>query len=242
MKLLALECSAITASVAVFDDERLLGESFLNAGLTHSQTLMPLVDNVLKMSGTDINDIDLIAISNGPGSFTGIRIGVAAAKGLSLVNDTKCIGVSTLDAIAHNFSEQAIICAVMDARRNQFYNALFSIEDGKAKRLCEDRAIDAKELFEELCAFDKKVIIAGDGAVLCSCLLIEFGYSDKINYETARENLMYQRAYGVGMAAFDLIKNGGQPVPNGELVPVYLRLSQAQRELSLKKQREAEQN
>ena len=127
----------------------------------------------------------------------------------------------------------------MDARRNQFYNALFRIENGAITRLCEDRAVAAADLFSELCCCGEKIIIAGDGAGLCVRLIEKNGFSGKFNYVIAPENLRYQRGYSVGAAAVDFIKNGGQPIPPELLVPTYLRPSQAERELSLKKKKTA---
>ena len=167
MLLLSVDSSAVTASAALTENGNIIKSEFLNAGLTHSETLMPMIDKV--MQGFDYSKLDAIAISAGPGSFTGVRIGVATVKGLAFVNNTPCIPVSTLEAAAYNFAnENAVICAVMDARRMQFYNALFKAENGKIIRLCEDRAIGLKELLPQISEYDR-VIAVGDGAeLLCN--------------------------------------------------------------------------
>ncbi len=140
MLLLSVDSSAVTASAALTEDGRVIKSEFINKGLTHSETLLPLIENV--MEGCAYKRLDAIAVTAGPGSFTGVRIGVATVKGLAFPYDIPCISVSTLEAIAYNFTdEKAVICAVMDARRMQFYNALFKVENGRVTRLCEDRAI-----------------------------------------------------------------------------------------------------
>ena len=142
MKILSLECSAKSASCAVIEESKILCSDFTSSGLTHSQTLLPMVSDMINKAEVPFSDIDAFAVSAGPGSFTGIRIGISAVKGMALPKNAPCIPVSTLEAIAYNFlSEDALVCAVMDARCNQVYNALFRIKDGKIKRLCEDRAV-----------------------------------------------------------------------------------------------------
>ena len=142
MKILAFESSAVSASVALIEDERLVAQSFQNCGLTHSRTLLPMVENLLANCGVSLADVDAIAVAHGPGSFTGVRIGVATVKGLALGADKPCLGVSTLEAMA--WGARALggdLCCVMDARAGQVYNALFTVEDGRVHRLCDDRAI-----------------------------------------------------------------------------------------------------
>lgn len=230
MKILSIDSSAKTASVAVTEGNRLLSECFVNAGLTHSRTLMPMVDNALRQADLKIEDIDAFCVNAGPGSFTGIRIGVAAVKGLALSSGKLCAGVSTLEAIAYNFTdENAVICAAMDARCNQVYAALFSVENGTVTRLCDDYAVPINELSEELRKItDKPIILAGDGAELCFNAM-----KDSVpNIRLASEFRRNQRAYGAALAAEahgDLYKDSAL------LAPVYLRLPQAERELKLKK-------
>lgn len=221
MKLLSFDSSAVTASAALTDDGKVVRSEFVNAGLTHSETLLPMIERV--MGDVDYSRLDGIAVTAGPGSFTGVRIGVATAKGLAFNHNTPCYSVSTLEAIVYNFvNKDCIVCAVMDARRMQFYNALFGIENGVVSRLTPDRAIALDDLKKELVAYDE-VIVAGDGAKLCC------DNADLDNCILADEDTMYQNAVSVSLAA----KNNN-PLSPDELMPVYLRLSQAERELKLK--------
>lgn len=224
MKILALDSSAVSASCAVTDNGKLIAQSFLNIGLTHSQTLMPMIENTVKSSGVSLSDIDLIAVSAGPGSFTGVRIGVSTVKGLAFTQNLRCAGVSTLEAIAYTAQvENGIVCAVMDARCQQVYNGLFRFENGKISRLCEDRAISIADLEAELKAMGERVILAGDGAVICKNTM---AYE---NLVLAPENVRMQSAYGVAAAAESLEEE--QYVCAKELQPIYLRIPQAEREL-----------
>lgn len=222
--LLSMDSSAVTASVALTDGDEIIKSEFVNSGLTHSETLLPMITRV--MDGRKYSELDGIAITAGPGSFTGVRIGVATVKGLAFNDDIPCYSVSTLEAIAYNFvDENAVVCAVMDARRMQFYNALFRVQNGKVERLCDDRAIAIEDLRNELKQYDK-VIIAGDGAKLC------FQNIELENCTLADEDRIYQNAVGVAKAAQN--KNAISPKA---LMPVYLRQSQAERELKLKLKR-----
>lgn len=222
--LLSMDSSAVTASVALTDGDEIIKSEFVNSGLTHSETLLPMITRV--MDGRKYSELDGIAITAGPGSFTGVRIGVATVKGLAFNDDIPCYSVSTLEAIAYNFVDKnAVVCAVMDARRMQFYNALFRAQNGKVERLCDDRAISIEDLRNELKQYDK-VIIAGDGAKLC------FQNIELENCTLADEDRIYQNAVGVAKAAQN--KNAISPKA---LMPVYLRQSQAERELKLKLKR-----
>ncbi len=229
MKILAVDSSAKTASVAVISDNSLLSECFVNAGLTHSRTLMPMVDNALTQADLNIDDIDAFCVNAGPGSFTGIRIGVAAVKGLALSGNKPCAGISTLEAAAYNFiDENCFVCVSMDARCNQVYTALFRCENGAVIRLCDDRAITIDDLCLELAKYKEKIYLAGDGAEICFN-----AFKDKLlNVVLSGENRRYQRAFGAALAAVnnkDLFKS------SAELAPVYLRLPQAERELKIRK-------
>lgn len=222
--LLSMDSSAVTASVALTDGDEIIKSEFVNSGLTHSETLLPMITRV--MDGRKYSEIDGIAITAGPGSFTGVRIGVATVKGLAFNDDIPCYSVSTLEAIAYNFVDKnAVVCAVMDARRMQFYNALFKVQNGKVERLCDDRAISIEDLRNELKQYDK-VIIAGDGAKLC------FQNIELENCTLADDDRIYQNAVSVAKAAQN--KNAISPKA---LMPVYLRQSQAERELKLKLKR-----
>ena len=226
MKILALETSAKAVSVAVVEDGSVLASAYQNAGLTHSVTLMPLLDGMLKNAGLTMSDMAYIAVANGPGSFTGLRIGVSAAKGLAWAQELPCCGVSTLEAMAQNLREfDGIVVCAMDARRNQIYNALFEAKDGILTRLCPDRAIGLDEVAAELKTYKKSKIIVGDGAKLCYTYLSEQG----IDCRMAQGSAMMQNAIGVGLAACEMISRG-ETVSARNLVPVYLRLSQAERE------------
>ena len=229
MKILAVDSSAKSASVAVCEDGRLISECFVNASLTHSRTLMPMVDNALTQADMNIKDIDAFCVNVGPGSFTGIRIGVAAVKGLALAENKPCAGISTLESIAYNFiDDDCVVCASMDARCNQVYTALFHCNAGKVERICEDKAISIDELCEELSFYDEKIYLAGDGAALC---IKSFG--EKLeNVHLSGENRRYQRAFGAALAT----ENNKEVFKDSAmLVPVYLRLPQAERELKIRK-------
>lgn len=222
MLILALESSAKAASVALMQDAELLAQYSQCSGLTHSRTLLPMVEDMLKNTDKKLADVDLIAVAHGPGSFTGIRIGVSTVKGLAWASDKKCVGVSTLAAMAwHGAAAGGLVCPVMDARRSQVYNALFEIKDGAPERLCRDRAIALSELAAELKGYDREVLLVGDGARLSFDYLTAEGISCRI----APQNLVYQSAWGVGMEALRI-----EPGTADDLLPVYLRLSQAERE------------
>ncbi|MBP8640741.1 MAG: tRNA (adenosine(37)-N6)-threonylcarbamoyltransferase complex dimerization subunit type 1 TsaB [Oscillospiraceae bacterium] len=224
MRILGIESSAKSASVALCDENGLVSQYFQNSGLTHSRTLLPMAEDMLKNLSMSLEDVDLIAVSQGPGSFTGVRIGVSAVKGLAWATDKPVCGVSTLLAMAYNgvaAAEDSIICCVMDAKRDQFYNALFVMRDGIPVRLCEDRAISAAKLVEDIENQKKSVFIVGDGASMCYNALENF----EVNAILAPEPMRHQSAWGVCMAAK---REPSQSVH--ELLPVYLRLSQAERE------------
>lgn len=223
MYMLSVDSSAVTASACLTEDGNVIKSEFINKGLTHSETLLPMIENV--MQGVSYNELGAIAVNAGPGSFTGVRIGIATVKGLAFPNNTPCISVSTLESIVYNFiDENCVVCAVMDARRMQFYNALFKVENGNVQRLCNDRAISIEDLREELKPYDN-VVIAGDGARLF------FENAGLDNITLADDEKVYQNAVGVSLAALNKEKIS----PNA-LLPVYLRPSQAERELKLKKE------
>lgn len=226
MKILAIETSAVTASVAVTEDEQLLAQSFQNSGLTHSATLMPMAADLLKNTGITMDDIDVIAVAAGPGSFTGIRIGVAAAKGLAWPGDKPCAPCSTLESMAWQCAHMdGEICAVMDARRKQVYNARFRGGSEGLERLSEDRAIAVEDLIEEVKKSGKTQILVGDGAALCYNAFEAAG----VPVRMAPPHLRYQTAWGVARAALELARQD-KLVPAGQVTPQYHRLSQAERE------------
>lgn len=220
MLILAMESTAKAASVALVRDGTLVAQSSQCSGLTHSRTLLPMAEDLLKNAGVKLSEVDRFAVAHGPGSFTGVRIGVAAVKGLAWAAEKPAVGVSTLEAMAwHGVAagEGSLVCCAMDARRNQVYNALFEIRNGMSTRLTEDRAISLEALISDLKSDGRTPFLVGDGAHLCKAAL-----------ETAvlaPENLRVQSAWGVAMAAMD------KPDASADaLQPVYLRLSQAERE------------
>ncbi len=227
MIILALESSAVAASAAVCKDGQIISEAFLNIGLTHSQTLLPLVQNALSAANLQISDIDIFAVSYGPGSFTGIRIGVAAIKGMALANNKPCYGISTLEAMAWTVSgTDEIICPVMDARCMQVYTALFENRNDNIERITPDNALKIDELANLLQQQNKKYILVGDGAEKYFNSLQECGLQVKLASPSVRQ----QHASGTALAAWAQYKSGIQPVESDKLVPCYLRLSQAERE------------
>ncbi len=226
MLLLAFETSAKSASVALFDGEKLLGEQYQNTGLTHSQTLLVMAQELLSQCGKLPQETEAVAVAEGPGSFTGVRIGAAAAKGLAWGLDVPLYGVSTLEAMALGLGAfDGIVCPVMDARRNQVYNALFYVNRGELERLTPDRAIALSDLETELKKIEKPIFLVGDGSNLCYNTL-----SGAVqNLVLPPEHKLHQRAVGVGLGALKMIALG-KPGEAGALVPNYLRLSQAERE------------
>ena len=220
MKILALETSAKAVSAAVVENGKVLCSGYQDTGLTHSRTLMPIVEGILKNTNLTINDMDAIAVAVGPGSFTGIRIGIAAAKGLSFGADKPAIGVSTLAAMAGNvaFCDGLVICA-MDARRQQIYNALFEAKDGTLTRLTEDRAIALSDLLEEIKDDPRPKMILGDGARLCRDYLTEHGVTCRL----APPHLVMQNAMSVALEAERLAQKEGSLLSAQDLEPVYLR-------------------
>ena len=226
MLILAFETSAKAASVALTEGGKLLGEVYQNTGLTHSQTLMVMAEDVLRQCGKTASDVRAVAVAAGPGSFTGVRIGVAAAKGFAWGAEIPCYGISTLEAMAESLGVfEGYVCPCMDARRSQVYNALFLAEGGKLTRIAEDRAIALADLKEELINLQKPIFLVGDGANLCYNTLSK----DVPNLILPPEHRIHQRAVGVAILAQRLI-DAGVASSGGELTPNYLRLSQAERE------------
>ena len=226
MLILAFETTAKAGSVALLRDGVLLAESYQNTGMTHSQTLLSMAEDMLKNSGLTPQDVEAVAVAEGPGSFTGVRIGVAAAKGYAWGLEIPCYGVSTLEAMALNLGiwEGLVVCA-MDARRNQVYNAVFEAKEGTLTQISPDRAIALTDLGEELKNYQGPIFMVGDGSVLCYNTL-----SEQIPHAIlVPEHKRHQRAAGVALAAMAKI-NRGEPGDGAALTPNYLRLSQAERE------------
>ena len=231
MKILSLDTSAKVLSLAICEDERLIGQTTLNTGNTHSETILVVLDELLSKSGLTVGDIDLFACSSGPGSFTGVRIGVSFVKGLAFGSSKPCAGVSTLEAIAYNLKDcRGIICPVMDARREQLYNALFRSDGKTLKKLCPDRLISAKDLEAELAKYNKDIYFCGDGYDI-AMNQIEHPKKRNIN-----RSLTYQSAYSVAQIALEKY-NKDECFGDASLTPTYLRASQAERELKEKKEK-----
>ncbi len=226
MLILAFETSAKAASVALMEDGKLLAESYQNTGMTHSQTLMVMAQDALKTAGKQVTDVTAVAVAEGPGSFTGVRIGVAAAKGFAWGRELPCYGVSTLEAMARTLGAyQGYVCPVMDARRSQVYNALFYVNQGQLQRIQPDRAIALAELEMEIKNFREPIFLVGDGSVLCYNTLSK----SVPGLVLPPEHRMHQRAVGVALCAEDKLR-AGEAGNGGTLAPNYLRLSQAERE------------
>ena len=226
MKILAIDTTAKTSTVAVTEDEQLLALYTQQAGLTHTQTVLPVIETILKNCDLSVGDIDAFACSKGPGSFTGVRIGAAIIKGLAFGRERSCIGVSTLKALAMQFADfpcdGALICPVMDARRGQVYNALFSLKNGLITPLCDDRAIEINTLSRELADYDKPIYFTGDGYFLAQESI------SLPNVQKTPRILQQQNAYAVALTALEQIKSG-LPYDNDiTLLPSYLRASQAE--------------
>lgn len=226
MYTLAIDSSARACSCAVFEDGRLLGEGFIDVGLTHSRTLMPLVEGVLAGAALTPSDMDRFAVSVGPGSFTGVRIGVSAVKGMAFALDKPCVGVSTLLAMAHQplGLYEGMVCPMMDARVKQVYTALFEIKNGRVIRLKEDEALPIDTLRQSL---PEGTLLIGDGAHLL--------YDPEGPLRIMPPHLVAQRAVGVALAAAEM-----PDISADEIVPIYLRRPQAEREYAEKHGSEGE--
>jgi len=233
LRILAFETSAKAGSVALLQDGVLLAESYQNTGLTHSQTLMVMAEQLLKSCGITSKEVDAVAVAEGPGSFTGVRIGVAAAKGFAWGAEIPCCGVSTLEAMALNLGiYDGFVLPVMDARRSQVYNALFSASDGVLTRVTEDRAISLEDLGAEIKNLEKPIFLVGDGSTLCYNTLS--GLVPRLVMPP--EHRMHQRAAGVALAAEKKLSSGTD-CDGATLTPNYLRLSQAERERLAKQEK-----
>ena len=226
MLILAFETSAKAASVALTENGKLLGESYQNTGLTHSQTLMVMAEDLLKQCGKTVEDVTAVAVAEGPGSFTGVRIGVAAAKGFAWGRQIPCYGISTLEAMAVSLGiYQGYVCPLMDARRSQVYNALFYVNQGQIQRVKEDRAIALADLSEELKTLESPIYLVGDGSNLTHKTLA----GEIPALILPPEHRMHQRAIGVALLA-ETKAQAGESGDGAALQPNYLRLSQAERE------------
>lgn len=229
MKILAVEASSTACSVALCEENHLLGQNFLHSGFTHSKTLLPMVSELLLQTDTKLCEVDRIAVAVGPGSFTGLRIAIATVKGLAWGSDIPCIGCSTLGSMAWQLAhlEGYTILAVMDARRKQVYHSRFFVRNGVPERLCADGAISIEELREAVSNMTTPCILVGDGANLCK--------ESMEHVPIAPLHLRIQQAYSVAQEGFRLEKLG-QSSTAEELLAEYHRLSQAERERLAKQQ------
>lgn len=232
MKILAIDSSSLVATVAILDEEKILAEYTINYKKTHSQTLLPMLGEIVKMIELDVNEIDAIAVSGGPGSFTGLRIGSATAKGLGLALDKPLIHIPTLDAMAYNFYQtDRLICPIMDARRNQVYTGLYEFSNERFDIVLEQTPMSIQELIEKLNGMERKVVFLGDGVPVFKEYITN---NATFQIEYAPAHLSRQRASSVGALGIEYFKNGKMQTA-AEHGPDYLRLSQAERELNEKK-------
>ena len=235
MLLLAIESSGLVASVALLTEDKLIGEYTTNFKKTHSQTLLPMLDEVVRMTGISLDSVDAIVISGGPGSFTGLRIGAATAKGLGLALDKPLVNVPTVDAMAYNlYGTDQIICPIMDARRQQVYTGLYTFEGDDFRVLCQEKAVGIEEIVQEINAMGKPVVFLGDGVPVHKTYIEEH---IQVPCSFAPPHLNAQRA-GALAALGKLYFEAGRLETADEHVPEYLRLSQAERELMERQKRE----
>ena len=232
MKILGIDTSAKTSSVGICEDNQIIDELFLDKGLTHSETILPMIDEILTRNGLSLDDIDALSVNNGPGSFTGIRIGVAVVKGLAFDKDIPCYEVSTLDSIAYNCRDKnGLVVAVMDARRNQVYNANYQVIDGKAEKIKDDRSILIKDLYIEILEYDGDVFVIGDGQDKVKEFFEDNNMTkDNFYYPDYYNNL--QKCINTALIAYDCLENKKS---GEEILPSYLKLSQAEQELRKKR-------
>ena len=224
MRILAVDTSSQSASCALTEDGRLLGECFTNVRLTHSQTLMPMIEGLFAQTQTSIESVDLFAVTEGPGSLTGLRIGLSAVKGMAHALGRACVGISTLEALAWNLCGiPCVVAPVLDARCNQVYTALFRWTDNGLERLFADEAIALDTLAERLENLETPLFLVGDGAQMCYNKLN--GRLQSLRLPTPA--LLYARASSAALAA---AQRAATAVPPAALAPVYLRLPQAERE------------
>lgn len=236
MKILAIDGSGLVASIAILSDGVLIGEYTTNYKKTHSQTLLPMLDEVVKMIDVDLKTIDAIAVAAGPGSFTGLRIGSATAKGLGLALKKPIVSISTIEGLAYNlFHTNGLICPIMDARRNQVYTGIYCFVGNEMKEIVSPCAISIDELIEKLKELNEEVTFIGDGIPV---------FRDKLN-EALQEKCFYAPAHLARQRAGAIASLGEKYFQQGKIEdaaehkPDYLRLSQAERELKEKQSRQA---
>lgn len=232
IKILSIDTCLSSCSVAIHEDEKLIGESFLDVGLTHSETLMPMVQFLLSSAGMTVNDIDVLGVTSGPGSFTGLRIGMAAVKGLAFATDIPCVTISSLYALALGASYfEGTVCPCIDARNNQIYNAVFKVHKGKIERIVKNRAIDINDFVDKVGEYADNIIFIGDGAQMCYNIARKIFNKDNMFYLSGEFSRI--RAGKLGGEIFKRYKSGIK-CSYEEIVPEYIKLSQAERMLKAK--------
>lgn len=234
MKILGIDTSAKTSSVGIVEDGKVVDEVFVNEGLTHSETIMPMIDKLLKQNNISVDDIDAYAVNNGPGSFTGVRIGVAVVKGMAFKDDKDCYEVSTLDSIAYNcIYKDGKVVSCIDARRNQVFNAVYSVSKGKLTKEVNDRSILIKDLYEELKDVEENIYFVGDGQ---DKVLDYFSENDmlKENFKFPEYLENVQRGTNTAMIAYN---NQSSKKKGKDILPQYLKLTQAEQELRKKREK-----
>ena len=237
MTVLGIDTSAVSCGAAVAKDGKIISDSYVNVGLTHSRTLMTVIDSALKNAALTLNDIDILAVAAGPGSFTGIRIGVAAIKGMAFEKNIPVYGVSTLHALAAGvMRKNCVICPVMDARCSQVYTSLFEFDGENTNRITDDAPLKLDELEEILSKQQKTIVFVGDGIPVVKKYFAE----KDINAEYFSSVYSYQHGSGVALLASMLYNNGVRPISADDLFPIYLRLSQAERERNQKQKGETQ--
>lgn len=231
IRVLAVDSSSVSASVAILDGSKILTELYINAGLTHSQTLAPMIDFAVKSCNLDLKDMDFFAVTNGPGSFTGIRIAVATIKGMAIGLNKKCAGISSLLAASYPSKDfDGLVCACMDARRGEIYNSIYDFREKEIIKVKEERAISIKDLAKEIFELKSKVKLVGDGAEMCYNSLSEMGIN---NISLSMEHERFVNASSIAKIAVNLPKEC--LLDSKDLNPKYLRVSQAERLLKEKK-------
>jgi len=227
MKILAIDSSGLVASVAIVEDDNLIAEYTVNYKKTHSQTLLPMLDEIVRMTDTDLTLIDAIAVAMGPGSFTGLRIGSATVKGLGLALDKKIIGIPTVEGLAMNlYGTDSLVCPLMDARRNQVYTGIYKFQEGTLQVVKDQTPLGIEELIDALNLIGQKVVFLGDGVPVYQKMIEQ---NITVPYTFAPAHLNKQRAGAIGVRAFEYYKQGLY-VDAADFEPEYLRMSQAERE------------
>ena len=234
MKILALDSSGLVASVAILEDDNLIAEYTVNYKKTHSQTLLPMLDEIVRMTDTDLSSVDVIAVAKGPGSFTGLRIGSATVKGLGLALDKPIVGIPTVEGLAMNlYDTDAVICPLMDARRNQVYTGIYKFQNHVLQVVKDQIPLGIEEIIDALNAIGQPVIFLGDGVPVYRDVIEQ---RMEVAYSFAPAHMNKQRAGAIGTRAFEYYQQG-RYTNAAEFEPDYLRLSQAERERMEKEQK-----